>query len=160
MSTNKTTTRADGRDLFLSRVIDAPCEVVYRAWTEPALLEQWFVPRPWTVEVVKSDVRPGGESLFVMRGPEGQEFPNPGIYLEVVPNKKLVFTDAFTSAWQPSDKPFMVAEVTFTDEGGKTRYEAHVRHWSVEDREAHEKMGFHEGWAQVTEQLAGLVEKS
>lgn len=159
MSTSKTTTRAEGRDLFLSRIIDAPCEAVYRAWTEPALLEQWFVPRPWTVEVVKSDVRPGGESLIIMRGPEGQEFPNPGIYLEVVPNQKLVFTDAFTSAWEPSGKPFMVAEVTFTDEGGKTRYEARVRHWSVEDREAHEKMGFHEGWSQVAEQLAGLVEK-
>jgi uncharacterized protein YndB with AHSA1/START domain len=97
---------------------------------------------------------------MIMRGPEGQEFPNDGVYLEVIPNQRLVFTDAFTSAWEPSDKPFMVAEVNFEDiGGGKTKYSARVRHWSVEDREAHEKMGFHEGWSQVAEQLAELVER-
>lgn len=158
MSTHTTTTRADGRDLFLSRLIDAPRDAVYRAWTDSALLEQWFCPKPWTAEVIYNELRPGGASLIVMRGPNGEEFNTPGVYLDVVPNEKLVFTDAFTSAWEPSGKPFMVAEVRFTDEDGKTRYEAHVRHWSVADREEHEKMGFHDGWTQVTEQLARLVE--
>jgi uncharacterized protein YndB with AHSA1/START domain len=158
MSTNETTSRAEGRDLFLTRVIDAPPEKVYQAWTEPHLLEQWFCPKPWRVKVVESDLRIGGASLFVMHGPEGQEFPNRGVYLDVVPNKRLVFTDAFTQAWEPSEKAFMVGEINFEDLGGKTRYSARVRHWSVEDREAHEKMGFHEGWAKATEQLAELVE--
>jgi uncharacterized protein YndB with AHSA1/START domain len=81
------------------------------------------------------------------------------VFLEVVPNKKIVFTDAFTSAWQPSDKAFMVGEVSFEDLGnGKTRYTARVRHWSEEDRQSHEKMGFHEGWAKAAEQLAEVVE--
>lgn len=145
------------RDLFLSRLIPAAREKVYRAWTEPALIEQWFTPRPWTVARAETDVRPGGASLIVMRSPEGQEFANRGVYLEVVPNQRLVFTDAYVAAWEPADKPFMTVILTFEPEGDKTRYTALVRHWTQADREAHEKMGFHGGWAQATDQLAELV---
>ncbi len=125
------------RELVLTRLIDAPREKLYRAWTEPELLKQWFAPKPWTTPVVELDVRPGGSVLFVMRSPEGQDMPNHGVYLEVVPNQRLVTTDAFTRAWEPSAKPFMLLIVTFEDEGGKTRYTARVRHWTVEDKEAH-----------------------
>jgi uncharacterized protein YndB with AHSA1/START domain len=155
----KTTTSTEGRDLILMRMIDAPPEKVFEAWTDPALLKQWFAPLPWTTSVVENDVRAGGSSLIVMRGPDGNEFPNPGVYLEVVKNERLVFTDAFTKAWEPSEKPFIVVELTFEDQGGKTKYTARVHHWTVADREAHEKMGFHEGWTTCTEQLAALVEK-
>jgi uncharacterized protein YndB with AHSA1/START domain len=145
------------RDLALTRLIDAPREKVYRAWTDPTLLKQWFAPEPWTTTLAELDVRPGGASLVVMRGPDGNEFPNRGVYLEVVPNERLVFTDAYTEAWAPSQKPFMTVIATFEDEGGKTRYTARVRHWTVADRETHEKMGFHQGWGQCTDQLAALV---
>ena len=74
-----------------------------------------------------------------------------------MPNKRLVFTDAFTEAWQPSEKPFMTGVLTFENEGGKTRYTARVLHWTVADREAHEKMGFHEGWGKATDQLCELL---
>jgi uncharacterized protein YndB with AHSA1/START domain len=157
--TNKTTTSTEGRDLILMRMIDAPPEKVFEAWTDPALLKQWFAPLPWTTSVVENDVRAGGSSLIVMRGPDGNEFPNPGVYLEVVKNERLVFTDAFTKAWEPSEKPFIVVELTFEDQGGKMKYTARVHHWTVADRDAHEKMGFHEGWTTCTEQLAALVEK-
>jgi len=155
----KTVTSANGRDLVLTSVIDAPPEKVYRAWTEPELMKQWFAPLPWTTPRVETDVRPGGSSLVVMRGPDGNEIPCPGVYLEVVPNERLVFTDAFTTAWELAEKPFMTAILTFEDEGGKTKYTALCRHWTVADREAHEKMGFHEGWAQCTEQLAAVAAK-
>jgi len=157
MSTHKTTTATDGRDLILTRIIDAPREKVFRAWTEPSLLKQWFAPAPFTTPTVETDVRPGGTSLIVMKGPDGKEFPNRGVYLEVVKNERLVFTDAFTKAWDPSDKPFMTVVLTFEDLGGKTQYTARVRHWSVADRETHEKMGFHQGWPMCAEQLAALV---
>src|SRR6187431_2235100 len=134
------------RDLVLTRIIDAPPEKVYRAWTEPELLKQWFAPLPYTTSAVEIDVRAGGSSMIVMRSPEGVDMPNPGVYLEVVPNERIVATDAYTSAWEPSQKPFMTMILTFEAEGGKTRYTARVRHWSVADKEAHEKMGFHEGW--------------
>jgi len=155
----KATTSTEGRDLILTRVIDAPPEKVFRAWTEPDLLRQWFAPKPWTTPNVEIDVRAGGSSLFVMRNPDGNEFPNRGVYLEVVKNQRLVFTDAFTKAWEPSPKPFMTVILTFEDLGGKTRYTARVRHWTEADRDAHEKMGFHAGWAMCTEQLADVVEK-
>ena len=155
---NKTTTATEGRDLILTRAIAAPRERVYRAWTEPELLKQWFAPLPWTTPHVENDVRAGGSSLVVMRGPDGSEFPNRGVYLEVVANERLVFTDAFSSAWEPSEKPFMTGILTFEEADGGTKYTARVRHWTVADREAHEKMGFHEGWAICTEQLAALCE--
>jgi len=158
MDTSKTTTSTEGRDLVLTRLIDAPPAKVFEAWTDPELMKRWFVPRPWSLARAETDVRPGGSSLVVMRSPEGEEFPNHGVYLEVVPGKRLVFTDAFTEAWKPSEKPFMSVVLTFEEEAGGTRYTARASHWTDADREAHEKMGFHEGWAICAEQLAELVE--
>ena len=150
-------TKIQDRELVLTRLIDAPREKLFRAWTEPALLMQWFAPQPWTTVKAEVDLRPGGSTLLVMADPSGNEFPNPGVYLEVVKNERLVFTDAYTKAWEPSEKPFMTVTLTFEDEGGKTRYTARARHWTVADRETHEKMGFHEGWGLCTDQLAALV---
>jgi uncharacterized protein YndB with AHSA1/START domain len=151
------TNDATDRELVLTRLIDAPREKLYRAWTEAALLQQWFAPAPWTTPHAELDVRPGGTNTIVMRSPDGNDMPCSGVYLEVVPNRRLVFTDAYTGAWQPSQKPFMTVILTFEDEAGKTRYTARVRHWTVADREAHEKMGFHQGWGQCADQLAALV---
>jgi uncharacterized protein YndB with AHSA1/START domain len=147
------------RDLTLTRLIDAPREKLYRAWTDPGLLKQWFAPLPYITPVAELDVRPGGAAFIVMRGPDGKDLPNHGVYLDVVPNQRLVSTDAYTKAWQPSEKPFMTLILTFEDEGGKTRYTARARHWTVADREAHEKMGFHQGWGICTDQLTALVAK-
>lgn len=147
------------RELLISRVINAPPEKLFRAWTEPDLLVQWFTPAPWKTIKADVDVRPGGSSLIIMRSPEGTEFPNHGVYLEVVKNKKLVFTDAYTKAWEPSAKPFMTGVLTFEDLGGKTKYTARVYHWTEADRETHEKMGFREGWSKATDQLEALVAK-
>ncbi|HEY3699856.1 MAG TPA: SRPBCC family protein [Spongiibacteraceae bacterium] len=147
------------RDLVLIRMIDAPPAKVYRAWTEPELIKQWFAPLPWTTPFAETDVRPGGSSLVVMRGPDGNEFPNRGVYLEVIKNERLVFTDAYTKAWEPAEKPFMTVILTFENVGGKTRYTARARHWNVADREMHEQMGFHEGWGKCTDQLAALMTK-
>lgn len=154
-----TATPASDRELVLTRLIDAPRDKLFRAWTEPELMKQWFTPRPWTTPVIEVDLRPGGSNLIVMRGPDGTEFPNRGVYLEIVKNERLVFTDAYTKAWEPSEKPFFTGIITFEDEGGKTRYTARALHWTVADREAHEKMGFHEGWGLCADQLAELVTK-
>jgi len=151
------TNETGDRELVLTRLMDAPPDKVYRASTEPELVKQWFAPAPWTIARAEMDVRPGGASLVVMRSPEGNEMPCPGVFLEVVPNRRLVFTDAYTGAWQPSAKPFMTVIVTFEDEGGKTRYTARALHWTVDDREAHEKMGFHQGWGQCADQLAAVA---
>jgi len=148
----------DDRDLVLERVIDVPREKLYQCWTTPELLVQWFCPKPWYVSDVRQDVRTGGNSYLVMNGPNGERMPQPGVYLEVIPNEKLVFTDAFTETWKPSEKPFMVGIVTFEDLGaGKTRYRAVARHWTAEAKARHEAMGFHQGWGQCADQLADLL---
>jgi uncharacterized protein YndB with AHSA1/START domain len=156
--TAQTHPEADPRDLVLTRVIEASPHALYRCWTEPALVTQWFAPRPYTTPRAEMDVRPGGATLVVMQGPDGVEMPNPGVYLEVEPNRKLVMTDAYTEAWKPAEKPFMTTILTFEDLGdGRTRYTAVARHWTLEDKAAHEKMGFHEGWGICTDQLVDLA---
>jgi uncharacterized protein YndB with AHSA1/START domain len=147
-----------GHELVLTRTIDAPREKLFRCWTEPELMKQWFVPRPWTIAEARTDLRTGGESYIVMRDPDGNEYPNTGVYLEIVPNEKIVFTDAYTKGWVPSEKPFFTGIITFEDAGnGKTKYTAVARHWRAEDKEEHEKMGFHEGWGQTASQLEELA---
>ena len=148
----------DNRELVLSRLIDAPREKLWRCWTEPKLIVQWFTPPPFKTVHAETDVRPGGSSYVVMKGPEGQEMPNRGVYLEVVKNERLVFTDAYTKAWEPSGKPFFTCVLTFEDAGaGKTKYTARALHWTKEDCEAHEKMGFHQGWGIATDQMTALA---
>jgi uncharacterized protein YndB with AHSA1/START domain len=149
---------SSGRELVINRIIDLPPEKLYRGWTDPELMPKWFAPKPWTTSAVSVEVRPGGANMITMRSPEGQDFPNAGVYLEVVPNEKLVFTDAYTSAWQPSAHPFMTVILTFEDlGGGKTNYTARVLHWTAEDREKHEAMGFYPGWNQCLDQLIALM---
>ena len=81
-------------DLVLERVVEVPPELVWKAWTEPEHLKRWFTPLPWTTVECEIDLRPGGIFRTVMRSPEGQDHPNMGCYLEVVPNRRLVWTDA------------------------------------------------------------------
>lgn len=146
-----------GRELVLTRLIPASAAALYRAWTEPDLLTQWFAPLPFTVAAAETDPRPGGATRIVMRAPDGTEFASRGVYLELVENARIVFTDAYTSAWEPAAKPFFTGIITFTPEGEATRYTARLLHWTEEDRAAHEAMGFHDGWGRCADQLAALA---
>jgi len=142
-------------ELSITRTIDAPPETVYRVWTQR--LGEWWAPRPYATPVVELDLRPGGRGLMVMEAPDGTRFPNEGIFLDIVPNRQIVFTNAFTAGWVPQD-PFMVVIITFEPEGSGTRYTARVRHWSEEALRRHEAMGFQEGWSIVAGQLAEIAE--
>jgi uncharacterized protein YndB with AHSA1/START domain len=145
-------------ELVLARILDAPHDKVYRCWTEPDLITQWFTPAPWKTVSAEIDTRPGGKFASVFNGPNGETVQNHGVFLDVAPNARLIFTDAFTRAWQPSGKAFMVVTLTFSPEGeGKTRYIARVTHWTEEDRKTHEAMGFHTGWGIATDQLEALA---
>lgn len=148
---------ATEHELSITRLIDAPPEKLFRAWTRPDLVAQWFAPRPWRVDAAAMDVRPGGRSRIVMRGPDGTESVAEGVYLEIVPDRRLVLTDAYIEAWRPAAHPFLTILVDFEPERDKTRYTARARHWTADDRMRHEQMGFHEGWATCADQLAELV---
>jgi uncharacterized protein YndB with AHSA1/START domain len=142
-------------ELSVTRLIDAPVALVWQIATER--LAEWWCPKPWTTEIVEQDWRAGGRSAMIMRGPDGEEHPMEGVFLEVTPNKRFVFTDAFKAGWIPQTA-FMVGFFEFADEGGRTRYTAGARHWSEEALKQHVAMGFTDGWSKVAEQLAALVE--
>lgn len=145
-------------DLVLQRVIDAPPEKVFKAYTDPAILSQWFAPTPWSITDAVVEPRAGGRFNFVMHGPDGERFPNAGIFLEVVENRRLISTDALTPDWKPAGAPFMVARIELEPTGdGRTKYTATASHWNAESMKQHEQMGFHEGWGQVADQLNELV---
>lgn len=140
-------------DLVLERVVDVPPELVWEAWTTPEHLKEWFVPRPWSIADCTLDLRPGGVFRTVMRSPDGEEFPNEGCYLEIVPGRRLVWTDTLGPGYRPTAEPFFTAVVSMEPEGDGTRYKAIAIHGSTETRARHEEMGFHDGWSTVLDQL-------
>jgi uncharacterized protein YndB with AHSA1/START domain len=144
-------------DLVLEREIDVPVELVWKVWTTPVHLREWFVPKPWTVTACEIDLRPGGIFSTVMRSPEGQEFPNLGCYLEVTPNERLIFTDTLLPGYRPSEKPFFTAVLDLTRTKAGTRYTAIAIHGNEATRKSHEEMGFHDGWGTVVGQMVAYI---
>jgi uncharacterized protein YndB with AHSA1/START domain len=145
-------------DLVLERVVDVSPELVWMAWTQPQHLKKWFTPAPWTTVDCEIDLRPGGVFRTVMRSPEGKDHPNLGCYLEIVPNRKLVWTDALEAGFRPSRQdPHLgfrfTAAVALEPQGTGTKYTAIVMHADAESRKKHDAMGFKDGWGTALEQL-------
>ena len=152
-------------DLVLERTVDVSPELVWMAWTEPEHLKKWFTPVPWTTVDCEIDLRPGGVFRTVMRSPEGQDFPNLGCYLEIVPHRKLVWTDALEAGYRPSrEDPKLsfrfTASVLLEPHGNGTKYTAIAMHQNQESRDKHEAMGFQSGWGKALEQLVEHVKKA
>lgn len=147
-------------DLVLERVVDVRPELVWRAWTEPEHLMRWFTPAPWKTIACEIDLRPGGLFSTTMRSPEGQDQePSVGCFLEVVENRKLVFTDALGPGYRPTGAPFMTAMVLLEPEGSGTRYTAIAMHTDAAGKNKHEEMGFHDGWGKALDQLVNVAKK-
>lgn len=145
-------------DLQISRLMAVPRAKVWRAWSDPALLAQWWCPKPWMTEVRGFDLRPGGVFDTLMRGPDGGESSNPGLFLEVVPQARLVFTSVLTEGWRPAVAWMpMTAIIEMADEGGGTRYVATVKHLDPETCRKHAEMGFFDGWGTAMTQLEELA---
>ena len=145
-------------DLVLERVVDAKRELLWKAWTQPEHVKQWFVPKPWSVVDCEIDLRPGGVFATTMQSPEGEQMPpSAGCYLEIVPNEKLVFTDALKPGYRPAESSFFTAVITFEDEGEGTRYRAVAMHKDQSGKEQHEAMGFLDGWGTALDQLVEYV---
>lgn len=150
---------ADDRELVLVRELDVPRERVFQAWI--TRLPEWWGPHGMTMPYCEMDLRPGGVFRTLMRAPDGKEYPTHGVFLEVTPPARIVFTDAFRPGWQPDPDPFFTAVMTFDPlPGGRTRYTARAAHWTVENRLAHQKMGFYHGWGESLDRLAVLLGSS
>lgn len=141
-------------DLEIVRVVAAPRAKVWRAWSDPDILRQWWCPRPWTTEVRAFDFRAGGAFHTFMSGPDGGESDNPGLFLEIVPMERIVCTSMLVEGWRPA-MPWMgiTAIFTFEDEGSGTRYKALCLHRDDADRQKHEELGFFDGWGTAMTQL-------
>ena len=153
-------------DLVLERTLDAPVELVWKAYTDPEHLRQWFAPKPYEISEIEMDLRPGGIFRIRMVGPDGFDTGHgtPGCVLEVVEAKKLTWTSALGPGFRPNEagegcESFpMTAVITFADAGGgKTAYKAVALHKNLADKETHEKMGFHDGWGTTARQLEELA---
>jgi len=140
-------------DLSLERVVDVPRERVWQAWTQPEHVKKWFTPAPWKTVECEIDLRPGGIFRTVMRPPEGPDMDNSGCYLEVVPGRRLVFTDALLPGFRPAPNPFFVGVVELEDAGKGTRYRVIAIHGDVAKRDQHAAMGFADGWGKALDQL-------
>jgi uncharacterized protein YndB with AHSA1/START domain len=144
--------------LEINRILKAPPTSIWKCWTTPELLMQWFCPRPWKVVKADMDLRVGGQGDYIMQGPNGESVPNRGVYLAIEENRRLVFTDAFRAGWLPSEKPFMVGEINLSPTPENfTHYIARAHHWSAKDMEDHQKMGFEAGWNAAADQLEELA---
>lgn len=146
------------RELILTRIIDAPRDRVFRAWTRH--LPEWWGPHGMTTPVCEMELRPGGAFRTVMRAPDGAEYPTKGIFLEVEEPVRIVFTDAFEPGWSPAPEAFFTAITTLEEiPGGRTRCTTRALHWTAASRERHERMGFRQGWGESLDRLAACAMK-
>jgi uncharacterized protein YndB with AHSA1/START domain len=151
-------------DLVLERTIAVAPERVWAAWTQPELLMQWFTPAPWKTVAVDIDVRPGGRCITTMESPDGERFPNAGCYLQVEPNRLLVFTSVMTEDFRPVAPPNGAGGLAFTARieiepaaDGGTRYRAIAMHAHEQASKQHADMGFNEGWGAALDQLVTMM---
>jgi len=147
------------RELVIIRVFDAPRERVFKAWTDANLLAQWWGPKGFTNPVCEVDPKPGGALRIVMRAPDGAEYPMKGVFREIVPPSRLVFTNI---AVDKDGHPIIegLTTVTFADEGGKTKLTLQTRGVAVVDYAAAYLQGMEAGWAQSLEKLEALVRRA
>lgn len=140
-------------DLSFTRTLAAPRGLIWDCWTMPRHIPHFFIPAPHRVTTVDIDLRVGGRfnTTFDV---DGTVMDNRGVYLEVVPGERLVFTDTYTEGWKPAQDPFMTAILLLSDApGGGTTYTAIARHRSLEAAKTHADMGFFDGWGTVATQL-------
>jgi uncharacterized protein YndB with AHSA1/START domain len=149
-------------DLDLSRIIKAPRAVIWKAWTDPRSLEQWWVPAPSRCKVLEMEPRPGGALVTHLSENGGDFVPHmAACFLEVEDQQRIVFTNALLHGYRPARAPFlyMTAIITLKDHPQGTEYGVHVMHRDSTDRNMHKELGFHDGWGTVTAQLAMLAER-
>ena len=148
-------TKKPAFELELMRVVDAPRERVYKAWTSPKQMAQWFAPKPFQLIIHTMDFRLGGRFSMAMRGPDGKAFPFTGMYREIVPPAKLVWTGEFASG--PADQ--MTTVVTFEEQGQKTKVHARQTFHVMTPEIEHATKGANQGWTMTLDQLAVFCAK-
>ena len=159
-ATTKVVTDLEKRELLAERVFNAPRELVFKAWSEPEALMQWWGPREWPLTVCNLDFRPGGIWHYCMTGPKGEEAWGRGVFSEIVPPERIVYSDSFSDAEGKvaENMPTMIISVDFISEGAKTRVRSLAQFASAQELQSVLDMGVVEGltetWDRLEEYLA------
>ena len=160
------------QEFEFTRTFDAPRDVVFKAWTEPERLNQWWGPKNFTMQTVKLDLRPGGVFHYCMRSPDGKDMWGKFVYREITPPERLVFVNSFSDAagnttrnpWSPAWQLEVLNQLTFTEHDGKTTITlrgAPLNATPEEHKtfnEAHSSM--QQGFTGTLDQLAAYLAKS
>lgn len=158
----------DGKALVITRIFDAPREIVWKTWTEPDVFKVWWGPRGFTTPVSLMDLRVEGETFSCMRAPDGQDFCSKGVYLEIIEMERLVMTDSFVdkegNPVSPTDYGFsagfpteMQIEVILVGEDGKTRLT--LKHSDISKLTEEELKDMQQGWDESLDKLVEYLEK-
>jgi uncharacterized protein YndB with AHSA1/START domain len=146
-------------ELVITRIFDAPRELVWQAWTDPKHLAQWWGPKGFNSSACEMDLLVGGRFSLDLCAPNGVIYPCKGTYLEIKIPERIVYSSA-ADGTQPCGAglpPRSVVTVTFFEHQGKTTLTIHTRFESDSDREASLQSGYSTGWAQCLERLAGAL---
>jgi uncharacterized protein YndB with AHSA1/START domain len=156
MQTASNTEQLTQRELTITRIFDAPRELVFAMWTDPVHLTKWWGPKGFTNPVCEVDAKPGGALRIVMRAPDGAEHPMKGTFVEVSPPERLVFTNTPVDA---EGKPLLdgLTTVTFDERHGKTTLTVHTRAIALVPLAARMLEGMNMGWTQSIDRLEALV---
>jgi len=166
--------KSSDREFAITRVFGAPRELVFKAWTEPKHMAQWWGPHGFTNPVCELDVRPGGAYRIVMRDSDGVDYPVKGVYREVVKPERLVMTvdvSEHPAEWHDMVMPnhakgdanpagAMLQTVTFEEQNGKTKLTIRMHFESAAIRDAFVKAGMNEGWSESLDRLAGALSQA
>jgi len=158
-------------DFVISRVFDAPRELVFKAWTDPKQMAQWWGPKPFTNPVCEMDVRPGGAYRIVMRSPDGTDYPLTGVFRQIVAPRQIVMTmdcSEHPAAWHDMVNPHrassdtnpageLLTTVTFEEQNGKTKLTVRTQFATAAIGDAMKKMGMNEGWSLSLDRLDELL---
>ena len=145
------------RELVITRIIDAPRDLVFKAWTDPKRVAQWWGPRYFTNPVCELDARPGGAILIHMRGPDGVIYPMKGTFQEIMEPEKLVFTASALEEEEGNPLLESLTIVTFAEHEGKTKLTLHVVVTRAEPGAEGALAGMEEGWSQSLDKLTELL---
>jgi len=155
-TTTSSATQPADRILIIERLFDAPRELVWKAWTQPEHMAKWLGPKEFSGEIIKMDIRPGGSYRFRMRGPDGIDHWNQGVYREIKEPERLVYTFAWADAHGNQTRPETVLTLTFAEEGRRTRFTLHQAVFpNVDACNEHRS-----GWTSSLERLAEILRTS
>jgi uncharacterized protein YndB with AHSA1/START domain len=144
------------REFTLTRIFDSPRDLVFKAWTDPQHLAQWWGPKLFTNPVCELDLRPGGALRIVMRAPNGSEFPMIGVFREIAAPERLVFTNIAVDA-AGNHLIEGLTTVTFAEHNGKTRLTLHTRAAALTAQAVRMIEGMDTGWTQSIDKLEAYL---